>query len=65
MNQHSEWPSGPRAMVVQKGTTVGEAWVLSLAWALTRVLGQGQWKRWGYISVFNWFIRAPGRFLRP
>lgn len=42
MNQPSKQPSRPSAMAVQKSIAVGETWVLSPAWALTRVLGQGQ-----------------------
>lgn len=52
MNQPSEPPSPPSAMVLYKGTDVEEAWVLILAWPLTFDLGQGQSEGIGLCQCF-------------
>ena len=59
VNQSSKLPSRPSVMVLQKGTTVEETWIQILTLIEHLTLGKVTLRAMDYISVFNWFIRAP------
>ena len=46
-------------MVLQKGTAVEETWIQILTLIEHLTLGKVTLRAMDYISVFNWFIRAP------
>ena len=59
VNQSSKLPSRPSVMVLQKGTAVEETWIQILTLIEHLTLGKVTLRAMDYISVFNWFIRAP------
>ena len=59
VNQSSKLLSCPSVMVLQKGTAVEETWIQILTLIEHLTLGKVTLRAMDYISVFNWFIRAP------
>lgn len=59
VNPSSKLPSRPSVTVLQKGTAVEETWIQILTLTEHLTLGKVTMRVMDYISVFNWFIRAP------
>lgn len=59
MNETSKPPSHPSAMVLQKGTDVEEDCIQIVTLIEHLTLGKVKLRVMNYISVFNWFVRAP------